>query len=98
MIRLAFIVLALCASNVFAQGPLSWPSKPVRMLTTASPGQSIDIMLRLLADKLSKNLGRSFFVDDMPGGSGRIAGQAAARAIPDGYTFYLGGLGFIATD
>jgi tripartite-type tricarboxylate transporter receptor subunit TctC len=37
-------------------------------------------------------------VDNMPGGLGTIAAQAAARAAPDGYTYYLGGLGFIATD
>ncbi len=92
---------ALLAAALLASGIASaqtWPTKSVRLLTTASPGQSIDIMLRLVADKLSKNLGKSFYVDNQPGGSGRIAGQAAARAQPDGYTFYLGGLGFIATD
>jgi tripartite-type tricarboxylate transporter receptor subunit TctC len=90
-----FAALGVACAQACAQG---WPAKPVRLITTASPGQSIDIMLRVVSDKLSKNLVRSFIVDNMPGGAGVIAAQAAARAAPDGYSFYLGGLGFIATD
>ena len=88
--------LLVAVSPALAQ---TWPSRPVRLITTGSPGQSIDIMLRLAADKLARNLGgKSFVVENMPGGLGVIAAQAAARSAPDGYTFYLGGLGFIATD
>jgi tripartite-type tricarboxylate transporter receptor subunit TctC len=89
------LVLLAAALNANAQ---SWPTKSVRLITTGSPGQSIDIMLRLIADKLSRSLNRSVYVENMPGGAGRIAGQAAARAAPDGYSFYLGGLGFMITD
>ncbi|MFM9967993.1 MAG: Bug family tripartite tricarboxylate transporter substrate binding protein [Burkholderiales bacterium] len=55
-------------------------------------------MLRLIGDRLTKTLGQSFVIQNMPGGAGTIAAQTAARSAPDGYTFYLGGLGFIATD
>lgn len=92
-------VLIICLLLVAAQAPAQgWPAKSVRLITTASPGQSIDIMLRLVGDRLTRNLGQSFVIQNMPGGAGTVAAQTASRAAPDGYTFYLGGLGFIATD
>lgn len=95
------IRMTMLAASIVMVGEASaqtWPTKAVRLITTASPGQSIDIMLRLVGDRLTKTFGQSFVIQNMPGGAGTIAAQTAARAAPDGYTFYLGGLGFIATD
>lgn len=96
VLRAVFIGVAGGLATLPAFGQ-SWPVKPVKMITTASPGQSIDLMLRIVAERLSRG-GRSFYVENLPGGAGVVGAQAAARAAPDGYTFYLGGLGFIVTD
>jgi tripartite-type tricarboxylate transporter receptor subunit TctC len=61
----------------------------VRIIVSNSAGSSPDIVTRLVADKLSKALGQSFIVDNRPGGEGVIGAELAARAAPDGYTFYL---------
>lgn len=63
-----------------------------------SAGTTQDTSVRLVADRLTQSLGRSFIVDNMPGGRGLIAAQTAARAEPDGYTYFLGGVGVIASD
>ncbi len=64
----------------------AYPTRPVRIIVTTGPSGQGDTTARLVAAKLSDNLGRSFYVENMPGGGGNIAMTAAARAAPDGYT------------
>src|SRR4051812_7258436 len=64
----------------------SYPARPVRVLVPFAPSGTTDIFARLAAQKLSERLGKSFYVENMPGASGNIATGAAARAAPDGYT------------
>jgi tripartite-type tricarboxylate transporter receptor subunit TctC len=64
----------------------AYPSRPVRVLVTTGPGGQGDTTARLVAAKLTENLGQSFYVENMPGGGGNIAMAATARAAPDGYT------------
>lgn len=66
-----------------------WPTKPVRLLVTLSPGSTSDILARTVADQLSKSLGQSFVVENRPGAGGNIAGDVVARSAPDGYTLLL---------
>jgi len=66
-----------------------WPTKPVRLLVTLSPGSTSDILARTVADQLSKSLGQSFVVENRPGAGGNIAGEVVARSAPDGYTLLL---------
>jgi tripartite-type tricarboxylate transporter receptor subunit TctC len=75
-----------------------WPERTVRFISPVSAGTAQDTSLRLVADRLTQSLGRSFIVDNTPGGRGLIAAQTAARAEPDGYTYFLGGVGVIAAD
>ena len=67
----------------------AWPTKPVRVIVTFSPGGSSDIVARLLGAPLQNELGQSVIVDNKPGAGGTIGARVAARAAPDGYTLLL---------
>lgn len=75
--------LVLLVADASAQ---TWPSRPIRLIVPTGPGAATDIMARLLADAVSRSLGQSLVVENMPGASGILAHQVVARAAPDGYT------------
>jgi tripartite-type tricarboxylate transporter receptor subunit TctC len=76
--------VALASADAGAQ---SWPARPIKLIVPTGPGTATDVMARLLADGASRGLGQAIIVENMPGASGIIGHQAAARAAPDGYTF-----------
>ena len=86
LMKRLFFLLVLFSSVATAQ---SWPTKPVRVVVTFSPGGSSDIVARLVAIPLQADLGQSFIVDNKPGAGGTIGALEAARAAPDGYTLLL---------
>jgi tripartite-type tricarboxylate transporter receptor subunit TctC len=79
---------AAAAALLFARRGLAldYPSRPVRVIVTYSPGGVTDVAARLICRKLSEQLGRQFYVENIVGGSGNIGMGQAARAVPDGYT------------
>ena len=83
-----FILLA-CVFLVGNAAAQTWPTKPVRVIVTFSPGGSSDIVARLIAAPLQAELGQSVIVDNKPGAGGTIGALEAARAAPDGYTLLL---------
>jgi tripartite-type tricarboxylate transporter receptor subunit TctC len=64
----------------------SYPSRPVRMVIAFPPGGSSDVTARLVADRLAPRLGQPLVAENRPGGGAMIAGEAVARAQPDGHT------------
>jgi putative tricarboxylic transport membrane protein len=66
-----------------------WPSRPVRIVNTFTPGGAADILARLAADHLSGAFGQQFFVETRAGAAGAIGIQYVAHAEPDGYNFVI---------
>jgi tripartite-type tricarboxylate transporter receptor subunit TctC len=86
LIRVLLLVSFCGWSQAQAQ---AWPAKPVRLIVAFAPGAQPDIIARLLADRLARALGQQVIVDNRPGTANLIGAQAAARAAPDGYTFFF---------
>jgi tripartite-type tricarboxylate transporter receptor subunit TctC len=64
----------------------SYPTRSVRVIVAYAPGGVTDVLTRLIVGKVGEQLGRQFYVENIPGGSGNIGMGQAARAAPDGYT------------
>ena len=90
--QLAGAALALAPSRAAGE---TWPARPVRVIVVTGPGGQGDTIARLVAQKLSEGLGRSFFVENIPGGGGNIAMGIAARSTPDGYTILAASGSFV---
>lgn len=77
-----------CSMGLHAQAQ-SYPSKPVRLIASYSPGGATDVLARLVAIDLSKTLGNTVVVENRPGAGGRIGTRACTAAPKDGYTLCM---------
>ncbi len=91
--RLSRIALAAVAAALLVVAPAAsaqaWPAKPVKLIVGFGPGGVADITARVVAQKLSQDLGQQFVVDNRPSAGGIVAADAVAKAEPDGYTLLL---------
>jgi tripartite-type tricarboxylate transporter receptor subunit TctC len=85
-----FVALAALFQLQFSAAAQNYPERQVRVIIAFSPAGAIDILGRLIADKLSQAWGHQVIVENRPGGSGNIGAAAAATAQPDGYTLHFG--------
>lgn len=89
---LRFAYAALIAAAIFATVfpssayTQSYPSRPIRLVVPVVPGGAVDIVSRVVAERLTAALGQQVVVDNRPGGDGTIALDAVAKASADGYT------------
>jgi tripartite-type tricarboxylate transporter receptor subunit TctC len=82
----ALVALAAAiASPVFAD---DYPNKPIKVISDSAPGSAVDVMFRMVMDRLGTELGQPIVPIDRPGAGGAIAAHAAAESIPDGYTLF----------
>jgi tripartite-type tricarboxylate transporter receptor subunit TctC len=89
----ACAVIALLAGSSAALAQSDYPNRPIHVVVGFAAGGGNDIFARLVTKKVSENTGWTIVVDNKPGAGGRIAGQFAAGAAPDGYTVLVGATG-----
>lgn len=83
------LMISMSATYAQPKAPAgNYPTKPVRTIVGQSPGGGGDILMRLVAQKLTERFGQSFIVENIPGASGMIGMAAVVRAEPDGHTFF----------
>lgn len=86
-------ILAACLAGVLAcpAAAAEWPERPVKIVVPYAPGGPVDLVGRLVGEKLGSKFGQSFVIDNKPGANGAIGVQALLAAPNDGYTLLLHG-------
>jgi tripartite-type tricarboxylate transporter receptor subunit TctC len=92
LVLLLAVVLAAPAAPAVAQD--NYPNRPVKIIAPQAPGGGVDLVARIVADRLRVAMGQSFVIENQAGAGGAIATQLTARAQPDGYTLMIG---YVAT-
>jgi tripartite-type tricarboxylate transporter receptor subunit TctC len=87
----------------FALAPMkaafaAYPEKPIRLIVPSAPGGAPDVLMRALADQLSRQMGVAFVIDNKPGGSYVIGTMELVRAPADGYTLAYANVVSLATN
>ncbi len=89
------IAVAMVTSvvSMTAQAESTWPARPVSIIVPFAPGGGTDIGTRIVANKLAQLWGQSVVIENRGGAGGNVGLELAARAKPDGYTFFTGNVG-----
>ncbi len=101
MTKMAKLALALAAVLLVLAGPApvaaqDYPNRTVTLVVPYPPGGGVDVLARVVADKLSGALGQQVIVDNRAGGSGLVGTRSVIKSAPDGYTLMLGHTGSIS--
>jgi tripartite-type tricarboxylate transporter receptor subunit TctC len=87
-LALALVLFAVGVTSATAQ---TYPSRPVRLIVPFAPGGPTDVFARLIAQKMSEQTGKQFYVENVGGAGGNVGHGRAAQAAPDGYTILVTG-------
>lgn len=93
-IMLVLASISISTSSALAQSG-DYPNKPIRIIVGFSPGTTTDILTRIVGDELSRRLEQPIVVENVPGAASTISANAAANAVPDGYTLYVAPIGLV---
>lgn len=89
--RVALALLAVAAAGpAFGQ---AYPTKPINLIVPFAAGGPTDVMARIVGERMAKELGQQFVIDNVTGAAGSSAMGKLARSAPDGYTIGIGHLG-----
>ena len=88
-----FMVAATHAAFATAQ---SYPTRPIRVVVALAAGGPTDIVIRIVAAKMTEQLGQQLVIDNRAAAGGSVAGEIVANAPADGYTLFAGANGTIA--
>jgi len=91
-LTIAVILLTACIASAAAQ---TYPSRPVRVIVPFAPGGPTDVFARLIAQKMSEQTGKQFYVENVGGAGGNTGQGRTAQAAPDGYTILVTGGSFL---
>jgi tripartite-type tricarboxylate transporter receptor subunit TctC len=84
-LRISLVALAAIVTPTLAAAQ-SYPNRPIRLFVGYPPGGAADIIARLIGQGMSVRLGQPIVIDNKPGSGTNMAGDAAAKSAPDGYT------------
>jgi tripartite-type tricarboxylate transporter receptor subunit TctC len=79
----------MCCASGWALAQTAFPSKPLKIVVPFGAGGVADLTVRTVAQKMSEGLGQAIVIDNKPGAGGIVAGEAVAKAEPDGHTLLL---------
>lgn len=82
-------MLTLCAAFGTSSLAREYPARPIKVIVPFSPGGSVDLIARVVSQKMSTALGQALVIDNRPGAGGNIGTDAAAKAHADGYTLLV---------
>ncbi|HUH91564.1 MAG TPA: tripartite tricarboxylate transporter substrate binding protein [Casimicrobiaceae bacterium] len=83
------VVLAAVAVAIGTTHAQTWPDKPIKFVVAAPAGSSLDVLARLIGEKLKDRLGQPVVVDNRPAAGGTVATDLVAKSPPDGYTMVM---------
>ena len=89
LLRLMLLGMFL-SCPVLAAGAQSYPVRPIRLIAPSSPGSGVDIVARIVGQKLSENLKQQILIENRAGAGANLGAEIAAKAAPDGYTLFMG--------
>ena len=92
---LAFFI-ATSSTAALAQATAPYPTKPVRVVVTFTPGGATDVVARIVGQKLTELWGQQVIIDNRPGTGGALGTELVAKSPPDGYTLVLSSFGPMA--
>ena len=88
-LRTAAAILALCCAQIFPASAQDYPTRPITLIVPYPAGGGVDLMGRLIGQKLSVALNQQVVIENRGGAGGMIGTRDAARAAPDGYTLVM---------
>jgi len=88
--RLLLACAFLSASPALAQsGAVSYPDKPIRLVVPFAAGGALDVVGRIVGQKLTETWGKQVLIDNRLGAAGNIGAEFVAKGVPDGYTLLM---------
>ena len=93
MLRRRTVLASMVASVAAPALADTYPSKPINLIVPFAAGGPTDLMARIVGERMAKELGQQFIIDNTTGAAGSIATGKAVRAAPDGYTVQIGHVG-----
>ncbi len=89
--RICFLVAACAGLSIVPPqaSAQNWPDKPIKFVVAAPAGSSLDVLARIIGDRLKDKLGQTVVVDNRPAAGGTVATDLVAKSAPDGYTMVM---------
>jgi tripartite-type tricarboxylate transporter receptor subunit TctC len=93
---IAFFIVAVSTLTPALTTAQTYPSRPIRLVVPTAPGGSLDVLARIVGQRLSENVGQPVIVDNRAAGGGIVGSDLVAKAPADGYTVLLGSIASMA--